>query len=98
VSELIRVLPECLHVSAAKLEVNADELQLRHTAANGRIEAAQTGVPAGSVAALSAAVAKCQVDTQTAPGDVSGADPASSPGTVQCEHIVDVCAIGCACD
>ncbi len=62
-SELIRVVPEDLHVSAAKVDVHADELHLKHTAANGRIEAAQAGVPTGSAAALSAAVAKWQTDT-----------------------------------
>jgi uncharacterized protein YukE len=63
VSKLIRVVPEDLHVSAAKVDVHADELHLRHAAANGRIEAAQVGVPTGSAAALSAAVAKWQGDT-----------------------------------
>lgn len=49
-SRLIRVVPEDLHVSAAKVTVHADELQLKHAGANGRIEAAQVGVPAGSAA------------------------------------------------
>lgn len=62
-SKIIRVVPEDLQVSAAKVDVRADELHLKHTAAIGRIEAAQVGVPAGSAAALSVAVAKWQVDT-----------------------------------
>jgi hypothetical protein len=62
VPKMIRVIPEDLQVSAAKVDVRADELHLKHTAAIGRIEAAQVGVPAGSAAALSA-VAKWQVDT-----------------------------------
>ena len=59
----IRVVPEDLHLSAAKVDAHADELHLRHAVANGRIEAAQVGVPTGSAAALSAAVAKWQADT-----------------------------------
>jgi hypothetical protein len=60
---LIRVVPEALHASAEKVTVQADELHLRHAAANGRIEAAQVGVPAGSASALSAAVAKWHADS-----------------------------------
>jgi uncharacterized protein YukE len=63
VPEWIRVDPDELHVSAAKVDVYADELHLSHTAANGRIEAAQVGVPTGSAVALSAAVSKWQMDT-----------------------------------
>jgi hypothetical protein len=59
----IRVVSEDLQVSAATVDVHADELHLRHGAANGRIEAAQVGVPAGSAVALTAAVAKWQADT-----------------------------------
>lgn len=50
--------------------MHADELHLQHTAANGRIEAAQVGVPTGSAAALSAAVAKWQSDTTTIFGNL----------------------------
>ncbi len=63
-AEPIRVVPEDLHVSATAVGAHAEELQLRRTAATGRIEAAQAGVPAGAAAALSAAVAKWQVDTE----------------------------------
>jgi uncharacterized protein YukE len=59
------VEPEDLHVSAAKVDVHAEELQLHHTAANARIEAAQAGVPAGAAVALGAAVVKWQADTTT---------------------------------
>lgn len=62
-SEVIRVVAEDLHVSAAKVEGHAEELHARHTAAHGRIQDAQAGVPAGAAAALSAAVAKWQGDT-----------------------------------
>ena len=61
--ETIRVNPEDLRVSAAKVDGHAGELQAQHVAANGRIEAAQSGVPAGAAVALSAAVAKWQVGT-----------------------------------
>jgi hypothetical protein len=61
--EVIRGVPEDLRVSAAEVEGHADELQARHAAAHGRIEAAQAGVPATAAVALSAAVAKWQVDT-----------------------------------
>lgn len=59
----IHVVPEDLHVSAAKVDLHAEELQLRHTLANGEIEGAQLGVPAVVAAALSAAVAKWRADT-----------------------------------
>jgi uncharacterized protein YukE len=59
----IHVVPEDLHVSAAKVDLHADELQLRHTSANGEIEGAQLGLPAAAAVALSAAVAKWQADT-----------------------------------
>lgn len=61
--ERIRAVPEDLHVSAGKVEMHADELQLRHFASNGRIEAVQGGVPAAAAVALSGVVAKWQVDT-----------------------------------
>jgi uncharacterized protein YukE len=63
VSDVIRVVPEDLHVSAANVDAHADELHLSNTSANGRIEAARVGVPTGAAAALSAAVAKWQSDT-----------------------------------
>ena len=63
-AEPIRVVPEDLHASATTVGAHAEELQLRRTAATGRIEDAQAGVPSGAAAALSAAVAKWQVDTE----------------------------------
>jgi hypothetical protein len=63
VSGWIRVAPEDLHVLAAKVDGHADELHLRHGAANGRIESAQVGVPSGSAVALGAAVAKWEAET-----------------------------------
>ena len=59
----IRVVPEDLHASAAKVDNHAEELEARHAAADGRIEAAQAGVPAASVAALTAATTKWQADS-----------------------------------
>ena len=66
----IRVAPEDLHVSAAKVDGHADELHLRHVAANGLIEGAQGGVQSGSAVALSAAVAKWEADTTVLFGDL----------------------------
>ena len=63
--ERMRVVPEDLHLSAANVDVHADEVHAKHFAADGRIEAAQVGLPAGSAAALGSAVAKWQADTTT---------------------------------
>jgi hypothetical protein len=59
----IHVVPEDLHVSAAKVDLHAEELQLGHTLANGEIEGAQLGVPAVVAVPLSVAVAKWRADT-----------------------------------
>jgi hypothetical protein len=72
VSGWIRVAAEDLHVSAATVDVHADDLHLRHATANGRIEGAQVGVPMGSAAALSAAVAKWQADSTVLFGNLVG--------------------------
>ena len=56
----LEVVPEDLHISAARVDMHADDLWTAHTAAHGRIEGAQTGLPAGASAALSAATAKWQ--------------------------------------
>ena len=61
--EEVRVTPEDLHVSAATVDVHADDMQARHFEADGRMEAAQAGLPAGSAAAVTGAVAKWQADT-----------------------------------
>jgi uncharacterized protein YukE len=63
VPEEVRVTPEDLHVSAATVDVHADSMKARHFEADGRMEAAQPGMPAGSAAALTGAVAKWQADT-----------------------------------
>ena len=63
-------MSEDLHLSAAKVDVHADELQARHVAANGRIEAAQVGVPSTAAVALSAALTKWQADTAVLVGNV----------------------------
>lgn len=68
----IRVAPEDLHLSAAKVEGHAEELQARHAASDGRIGDAQAGVPAASTAALGAAVSKWQLDTTVLHGRLSG--------------------------
>lgn len=63
--EGVRVTPEDLHVSAATVDVHADTMKARHFEADGRMESAQPGLPAGSAAALTGAVAKWQTDTTT---------------------------------
>jgi uncharacterized protein YukE len=63
VPEEVRVTPEDLHVSAATVDGHADSMKARHFEADGRMEAAQPGMPAGSAAALTGAVAKWQADT-----------------------------------
>ena len=60
-----RVVPEDLQVSAATVDVHADEVHVRHTTSDGRIAAAQLGLPTASSAALSSKVAKWQDDTAT---------------------------------
>jgi uncharacterized protein YukE len=65
VPEHIRVAPEDLHLSAARIDAHADQVQVKHAEADSRIEAAQSGVPTGSAAALSTVVAKWQL-TSTA--------------------------------
>jgi uncharacterized protein YukE len=52
-----------LQVSAATVDVHADSMKARHFEADGRMEAAQPGLPGGSAAALTGAVAKWQGDT-----------------------------------
>ena len=61
--EPVHVVAEDLQISAATLDVHADDLWTRHATADGRIESAQRGVPAGSVVALMSAVAKWQGDS-----------------------------------
>lgn len=69
-SGVIRVVPEDLRASAAKVHSHADELQVRHISAHGRIEASLAGVPAAAAAALSAAVAKWQADSAVTFGNL----------------------------
>lgn len=52
-------------MSASTVDAHADEVWLKHGSADGRIEAAQVGVPTGSAVALTAAVTKWQADTTT---------------------------------
>jgi uncharacterized protein YukE len=59
----VRVTPEDLHVSAATVDMHADTMHARHFEADDRMESAQPGMPMGSAAALTAAVAKWQADT-----------------------------------
>jgi hypothetical protein len=72
VSGWVRVAAEDLHMSAATVDVHADDLHLRHATANGRIQGAQVGVPMGSAAALTAAVAKWQADSTVLFGNLVG--------------------------
>jgi hypothetical protein len=69
----VQAAPEGVHASATKVGTHADELLLRHTAADGRIEAARAAVAAGSAVALASAVAKRGVSTRVLVGS-----PASS--------------------
>jgi hypothetical protein len=57
-------------MSAVRIDVHADELHLSHASANGRIEAAQVGVPSGAAAALRVAVAKWQADSTVVFGNL----------------------------
>lgn len=59
----LRVSPEDLQVSAATVDVHAGTVRTRHAAADGQIEGAQRGMPAGAAVALGAAVTKWQTDT-----------------------------------
>jgi hypothetical protein len=59
----VQVTPEDLLVSAAQVDAHADGMWLQHGTADGRIEAAQVGVPVASAAAMSAKVAKWQTDS-----------------------------------
>ena len=59
----LRVVTEDLRVSAATVDVHADDLRARHAAADGKIGSSQRGLPAGSAVALGAAVTKWQADT-----------------------------------
>jgi len=59
----VRVDPVDLHISAKTVDVHADDMRARHVAADGRIEAAMTGIPAGAAAALTGVVEKWQEDT-----------------------------------
>jgi hypothetical protein len=68
--DVIRVVPEDLRASAAKVQSHADELQVRHVSAHGRIEAALGGVPAAAAAALSTAVAKWHSDSTVTFGNL----------------------------
>lgn len=68
----VRVVPEDLHMSAATVDVHADNVHARHAAANGRIESAQTGLPTASAVALGAAVTKWQADTTAVFGQMVG--------------------------
>jgi hypothetical protein len=68
----VQAVPEGVHASATKVGTHADELWLRRTAADGRIEAARAAVAAAAVA-LASAVAKRGVSTRVLVGS-----PASS--------------------
>jgi hypothetical protein len=53
----LRVTPEDLLVSAATVDAHADGLWQQHGSADGRIEAAQVGVPVDHAQSLSAGAA-----------------------------------------
>jgi hypothetical protein len=60
---VVRVVADDLRLSALQVDMHADALRLRHGTADGRIEAAQNGIPGGAAAALTGALAKWQHDT-----------------------------------
>ncbi|WP_029116239.1 hypothetical protein [Mycobacterium sp. URHB0044] len=59
----LNVNPEDLHVSASTVDMHADDMWTNHGLADGRLEEAQGGLPAGAVVALGAAVSKWQADS-----------------------------------
>jgi uncharacterized protein YukE len=63
VADQVRVTPEDLQMSAATVDAHADTVRAKHATADSRIEGAQKGLPIGSAAALSTAVAKWQTDS-----------------------------------
>jgi hypothetical protein len=63
VSGLVRVVAEDLKLSASQVDGHADGLRLAHGAADGQIEGAHSGLPAGSAAALGGALAKWKSET-----------------------------------
>lgn len=62
-SQVVRIVPEDLAVSAATVDAYADTVHSRHLAADGRIDAALPGLPPSAATALSRAVSKWQADT-----------------------------------
>lgn len=62
-ASVIEVVSEDMWASAERTQLHAVDLQLRHGAADSRIAAAQTGVPAGAAVALGAAVTRWQTTT-----------------------------------
>ena len=59
----VGVVPEDLGIAAVTVDVHADTVKARHAAADGRVDAAQRGLPTSSAAALSAAIGKWQTDS-----------------------------------
>lgn len=68
----IRVAPEDLHLSAARVEGHGEELHARHAASDSRVAEAAAGVPLGAAAALGAAMTKWQVDSTILTGKIAG--------------------------
>lgn len=68
----VRVVPEDLQVSAATVDAHADSVRTKYATADGLIEGAQKGLPAGSAAALGAAVTKWQADSTAMIGRMIG--------------------------
>jgi hypothetical protein len=61
-----------LESSASKVAGHAEEFHARHIASDSRIGDAEAGVPLAAAAALSAAVAKWQLDTTVLHGSLAG--------------------------
>ncbi|MGH3678204.1 MAG: hypothetical protein ACRDU5_21220 [Mycobacterium sp.] len=68
----IRANPEDLKVCAIRVDGHAEEVQLGHAAADGRIEAAQAGLPAASAAAMTSKGARWQETTAVLHARLSG--------------------------
>ncbi|MCV7251780.1 MULTISPECIES: type VII secretion target [Mycobacteriaceae] len=71
-SELLRVVPEHLHLSASTVDMHADDMRTKHGTADGRVEESMAGLPAGAAAALSAKVAEWQATTGVLYGNMAG--------------------------
>ncbi len=78
-----RVHPEFLLASGVRADIHADDLHVRHTAADARIESAQSGMPAMAAAAMSAKLAKWQAVTAALHTRIAGHGQAFKTSGIQ---------------